>query len=435
MPEALHDSAPNVKPQERHNAICNVTGEVIWGFQGSLVPVATVLTVLLLQLGARQSTVGLLPMLDGMMLMMQLAGIYLFRERRTRRVKIVVWHYVTMLPFLGLIGVLILLRHHISPAALVVMVMACWSVFVLAMGVVIAAWQDWLAHLFHEGIRGRVTGLAWGLSSLVGVVGALIAGWILKLYPDLSTFGWLYLVAMVLAVVSITVFLSIRDPAEQEEQEAVARLRDMGAAARQSLRTADFRAVLIGRSLAYAGFCVGPYITMYYLSDAGGKLSDSLLVSLGAAQTLGAAVACIVFGRLGDRIGHRVGVLTGALFQIACLLCVLLVAGPIGCLLAMLCAGGVRGAMSVSYMNLVLESCPHRIRSAHVAIGNIIVGMTAMVAPILGSRLAGGYGIRTMMGASLAVSIVAAAWIAWKVRDPRHTRGVAVREPVDAHAA
>ena len=51
--DALHDIDPSVKPQERHNAICNVAGEVIWGFQGSLVPVATVLTVLLLQLGAK----------------------------------------------------------------------------------------------------------------------------------------------------------------------------------------------------------------------------------------------------------------------------------------------------------------------------------------------------------------------------------------------
>lgn len=424
---------PDVKPQERHNAICNVTGEVIWGFQGSLVPVATVLTVLLLQLGAKPSTVGLLPMLDGIMLMMQLAGIHLFRERRTRRVKIVVWHYVMMLPFLGLIGVLILARDHLNAGTLIVCVMACWAVFVLAMGVVIAAWQDWLAHLFHEGIRGRVTGLAWGLSSLVGVVGTLLAGWLLKLYPDLSTFGWLYLVAMVLAFVSITVYLAVRDAAEQEEQERVPRLRDMAAAAHQSLHTADFRAVLIGRSLAYAGFCVGPYITMHYLSDAGGHLSDSLLVSLGAAQTLGAAVACIGFGRIGDRIGHRFGVLSGALFQIACLLCVLLVTGPIGCALAMLCAGGVRGAMSVSYMNLVLESCPHHIRSAHVAIGNIIVGTTAMVVPILGSRLAGAYGIRTMIAASLVMSLLAAAWITWKVRDPRHIRALAgeAHEPVD----
>lgn len=432
MARALHDIDPDVKPQERHNAICNVTGEVIWGFQGSLVPVATVLTVLLLQLGAKPSTVGLLPMLDGIMLMMQLAGIYLFREKRRRRVRLVLWHYCVMLPFLGLIGVLILLRSRMGAGTLIISVMACWSVFVLAMGVVIAAWQDWLAHLFHEGIRGRVTGLAWGLSSLVGVVSALLAGWILRLYPDLSTFGWLYLVAMVLAFASITVYLAIRDPAEQEEQERVPRLRDMAAAAHQSLRCADFRAVLIGRCLAYAGFCVGPYITMYYLSDTGGKLSDSLLVSLGAAQTLGAAIACITFGRLGDRLGHRFGVLTGAIFQVACLVCVLLIAGPIGCVLAMLSSGCVRGAMSVSYMNLVLESCPHHIRSAHVAIGNIIVGTTAMVVPILGSRLAGAYGIRTMIAASLAMSLLAASWITWKVRDPRHIRGVVkVIERVD----
>jgi len=411
-----------VKPQERHNAICNVAGEIIWGFQWSLVPPATVLTVLLLQLGARQSTVGLLPMLDGIMLMLQLVGIYLFRERRTRRVRIVAWHYVAMLPFLGLIGVLTLLRSHISPETLIITVMASWAAYMLTMGVVIAAWQDWVAHLFHEGIRGRVTGLAWGLSNLAGVASALLAGRILKAYPDLSTFGWLYLTAAVLGTVSISVFLAVRDPAEQECEESVPSLRDMVSAARLSLRTANFRAVLIGRCLAYAGFCVGPYITMHYLSDAGGRLPGALLVSLGAAQTLGSAVACIGFGRLGDRIGHRFGVLTGTVFQIACLLCVLLIPGPLGCLLAMVFAGGVGGALMISYMNIVIESCPHNIRSAHLAIGNIVLGVTAMVIPFLGSRLAGAYGIRTLMACSLTMSIVAAIWIAWKVRDPRHIR-------------
>ena len=138
----------------------------------------------------------------------------------------------------------------------------------------------------------------------------------------------------------------------------------------------------------------------------------------------------------GTGSAHRFGVLSGSVFQIACLLCVLLVAGPIGCAVAMLFAGGVRGAMSVSYMNLVLESCPHHIRSAHVAVGNIVVGTTAMIVPILGSRLVGAYGIQTIIAASLVMSLLAAGWIAWKVRDPRHIRGaVKVREPADVIAS
>jgi MFS family permease len=306
----------------------------------------------------------------------------------------------------------------------------------LTMGVIIAVWQDWVAHLFREGIRGWATGMAWGFSSLAGAVSALLAGWILKAYPGLSTFGWLYLTACALGVISMIVFLAVRDPAEQEAEEIVPSLHDMVAAALHSLRTANFRAVLIGRCLAYAGFCVGPYITMHYLSDAGGKVSESLLVSLGAAQTLGSAVTCIALGRLGDRIGHRFGVLAGAIFQVACLLSVLLISGPVGCALAMVFAGCVGGALTISCMNLMIETCPHQIRSAHLAIGNIIVGIAAMVVPMLGSRLAGAYGIQALMAGSLAMSILAAVWIAWKVRDPRHIRiaPVEAEEAIEATA-
>lgn len=411
-------------------------GEIIWGFQWSLVPPATVLTVLLLQLGARQGTVGLLPMLEGIMLMMQLGGIYLFRNRRTRRMNLVLWHCLVMLPFVGLIGVFTLLRGHFSAGMLITALMASWAAYLLTMGVIIAVWQDWVAHLFREGIRGWATGMAWGFSNLAGAVSALLAGWVLKAYPGLSTFGWLYLSACGLGVIAMTIFLAIRDPAEQEAEEIVPSLHDMVSAACQSLRDVNFRALLIGRCLAYAGFCVGPYITMHYLSDAGGKVPESLLVALGAAQTLGSAVTCIAFGRLGDRIGHRFGVLVGAILQIACLLSVLFVPGPVGCALAMVFAGGVGGVQTISCMNLMIESCPHQIRSAHLAIGNITVAITAMIAPALGSRLAGAYGIQALMAGSLAMSIMAALWIAWKVRDPRHLRSVPVEaeEPIEAAA-
>ena len=45
-------------PRERHNATCNITGEVLWGFQAAMVMPTTVLTVLLAELGAAKTTIG-----------------------------------------------------------------------------------------------------------------------------------------------------------------------------------------------------------------------------------------------------------------------------------------------------------------------------------------------------------------------------------------
>jgi MFS family permease len=254
-------------------------------------------------------------------------------------------------------------------------------------------------------------------------VGAtLLAGWILKTHPATNTYGYLYLAACAIASLSITTFLLIRDPAQSLRDEIPPRLTHMLLAAISSLRSANFRAILAGRCLCLAGFCIGPFIAVYFRSAAGGGLADSMIVSLGCAQTLGSAISCIAFGRLGDRVGHRIGFLVGAVLQIACLLCILLLPGAIGCLLAFLFAGGVGGVLTISYMNLAIESCPHQIRSAHLVVGNIVVGVIATIFPILGSRFAQSHGLRDLMLGSLVISCIAVLWIAIKVCDPRLLR-------------
>lgn len=408
--------------QQRHNAKCNVAGEVLWGFQGALVPSATVLTVLLLQMGAHTRTIGLIPTLEGATLLLQVVGVYLFRFHKTRKWRIVLWHYVAMIPFLTIMGLAILGRARMSADVLIVVLLGSWALFFGAMGVCGAAWQDWLAHLFDEKIRGTVTGLSWGLSSLTGVGATLLAGRLLWDYPQTNTYGYLYIVASVFATLSITTFLLVRDPAETLDDQTPPRLGQMLRAARASLGDDNFQAILIGRCLSLGGFCIGPFIAMHFLSPAGGGLSDSLIVSLGAAQTLGAATSCIAFGRIGDRMGHRVGFLIGALLQIACLACILLIPGTAGCLLAFLFAGGVGGVLTISYMNLAIESCPHEIRSAHLVMGNIVVGVAAMVFPLLGGQLAQWLGIQALMLACLVISCMAAVWIVCKVGDPRRLR-------------
>jgi len=406
-------------PQERHNAICNVAGESFWGFQMAMVMPATVLTVLLTQLGATKTTIGLIPALDGVAMFLSIFGIYIFRSHKKRKLRIILFHYLTFSPVLCVMGVSVLMHGLIPPAMLKVVLLVCWALFACAMGVMAAVWMDWIAHLFRREIRGSITGAGWGCSSLAGIAGALASGSALHRNNDIATFGWLYLCACVFATLSISMFLLVRDPARDLEEDFAPGLREMVAAARESISDAAFRSILVGRCLGLAGFCIGPFIALHYLSPAGGGLADSLVVSLGAAQTAGGAVCCMLFGRIGDRIGHRFGMLMGILFQMLSLLCVLMVKGPAGYFLAMLFSGCVGGTLTISYLNLVIESCPHQVRGAHMMIGNIVVGFAGLVFPLVGARIAMYAGIPALMAASLVVSAIALAWNLGKVRDPR----------------
>ena len=224
------------------------------------------------------------------------------------------------------------------------------------------------------------------------------------------------------AALSITVFFAIRDPAKDLADDFAPSFRETISASRESLSDAAFRSILIGRCLSLAGFCVGPFIALHYLSPIGGGLSEGLVVSFGAASTTGTAICCLLFGRIGDRIGHRFGMIMGICFQLGSLLSVLSIPGPIGCFLAMLFSGCTNGTLIISSTNLLLESCPHQVRAAHVMIGNMLVGLAGVLLPILGARIAIQAGITALMEVSFVVSVVALVWNIYKVKDPRGPR-------------
>jgi MFS family permease len=390
-------------PQERHNALCNVTGESLWGFQVAMILPATVLTVLLTQLGASKVAIGVIPSLEGLGMFMSVFGIYFFRSHKKRQARIILFHYIVLVPCLAAMGLAVLAHDFLSREALRVLLLLGWALFMSGVGMIGPVWMDWIAHLFRREIRGTVTGLSWGCSNLAGIAGALAAGWALGAHPEVLTFGWLYLAAALFATSSISVFLLVRDPARDLAEDRAPGWREFVAATGESLSDRPFRYVLIGRSLGLAGFCVGPFIALHYLSAEGGALTGSLVVTLGAAQTVGAAVSAMVFGRVGDRIGHRFGLLMGIVFQIGSLLCVIL----------------APGAFLISYLNLVVESCPHEVRSAHIMVGNMVVGVAGLLIPLAGAALAEQAGIPALMKASLGISLVALAWNLLKVRDPR----------------
>jgi MFS family permease len=120
--------------------------------------------------------------------------------------------------------------------------------------------------------------------------------------------------------------------------------------------------------------------------------------------------------------------LMGIGFQLCSLLAVLLIHGPIGCFVAMLFAGCVGGTLLVSYTNLLVESCPHQVRVAHLMIGNMIVGFAGLLLPVVGARIATYAGIPVLIEVSFVLSAVALVWSICKLRDPRGPKKPAADE-------
>lgn len=407
---------------ERRNALLCIVGEALWGFQSALILPMTMLTLVLRHYGAGVRMLGAISAIEGGFLVLpQLIGLLWFRTHGARKTPIVMWHLLTAIPAIALYGIIILtLDGRASPLTIRWLLLLTFAGFIISVGIIVGAWMDWLAKLFHQGIRGSVMGITFFASAAASTVGGAIASRLLQTHPGIRTFGWIFLAAAAIAALAILQFAFIH---EQPEDPAAPKpgVRDLIDRFRLSLANHNFRQYLIARLLATTGFCIGPFVAVHFQEPAAGGLSNSTVVLCGTAAGVAAALANIILGRLGDRRGHRLGVIAGALMQVLTLVVLLAGHGLPACLLAYF-GIGLGGAVSiVSHNNMLFETCPHDHRLAHITVANLVSAIPLMVAPLLAGALAHRAGLPALFAASLAISVVAAAWTILRVRDPRDT--------------
>jgi predicted MFS family arabinose efflux permease len=316
-------------------------------------------------------------------------------------------------------ALLALLVPHLPEAVFRIGMVICFAGYMLTTGVVAAVWFEWLAQLFKPAIRGTVFGVCWCLSSLLAAGGGLLAGHLIKAFPGHGVFSFLYFLG---GVISLSVWIplvfldeqNLPKPEKEENQPSGLRRRFQGI-----LSDPEFKKFLIARLLATSGFCIVPFIALNYASSAGGGLSEGTLVSCGVAITAATALTNLILGRLGDKRGHRIGLMVGVCMQIVTLVIMLTTQGFWSCILTYAGAGVYLGSGAISHYNMLIEYCPDDNPLGHIMIGNVIIGIGVLISSVLAGIVASQWGLKVLFTLSLALSIFALVWLAALVKDPR----------------
>jgi MFS family permease len=409
------------KSVELRNAGLYLAGESVWCFQMYMVWPSTVLTMMLTYYGARRTMIGAISAIEGgAIIVTQVIGVYLFHSRRKRKRQLLAYHFAVILPLMLLLGVAAWPGLPISGISRCWLMLACFAAMILSIGVIIPVWSDWIAHLFRREIRGRVMGVSQCAGALVGACGPAAAAFFFDRWKDPAVYAWLYALAFGIGVVSISMFFFVRDDQAAEALETVPPTpRELLDRFRHSLRDTNFRSFLIGRVLTTAGFCIAPFVVLYYQSAGGGVLSDQTILSCSTAQVLATAVAVLLLGLLGDRCGHRIGMIVGAVAQVLALGIMLASSGLASCIIAYVCVGICLGASVVSFTNILFETCPHDNRMAHLTLGSLALMGPAIVAPLLAGQVAQRFGLGTLFTICLALSAAALLWFIFRTKEPR----------------
>jgi len=405
----------------KRNLTLSVLGEAAWGINGALTAGATVLAVLLQNLGASEKMIGSIESIQkGFLVFPQLLGLFLFTSRKYLKRNLMIWHLLMVIPFVFLSGVLIQLRHLYSDTFLSWGLLLSFAGCYFATGVIVSVWLDWQVSLFKQQTKGVSLGLVFFASALIGSVSAVLAGWVLEKFPVRGTYAYLYFVAGIFTIISILLFWFIRDPAEIEPEMRRQRPgKQMLKYFSLSLKEFHFRQFLVGRLLGTLGFSVVPLFAIHFQSPAGGGLSSGTIVASGSAMLLSMALAHLILGKLGDHYGHRLGLMVGMYAQILSLILILAGTGTWVCILVYFSAGINGSAFFLSHTHVLFDSCRHDNRLAHFTIGNVVLSIPILLTPVVAGYLAEIWGLITIFHLSLGFSLLAVIWFIWRVRDPR----------------
>ncbi|MCX7003046.1 MAG: MFS transporter [bacterium] len=412
----------SVKPDTplRRNTLALAATESFWGFNTAAVASATVLTTLLQRHGATAAFLGAIPALEfGGILLPQVIGTFFFHQRQTLKRRIIIWHVVGILPCLFILAAVCAAAPRLPAVAVRWLLLSFFGLFACSIGVVAAAWSDWLGHLFPARMRGRAIGIAMCASSLCGAAGALLSGRILAADHTPRTYALLYVLAGIAAALSVSCMLFLKDepalvPASIEPAPR-APLRQL----LRSFHDGQYVCLLIVRVLMLAGLSLMPFVAVYFTSAAGGGLSDATVVSCGAAMTIGAALCSLASGWIGDHLNHKCSILVSIGAQCAGTLLLTCMHGQLVCLLVYACLGAASAGGYLSSLNLVIDSCRHDARLAHITAANVVVGVAAMGIPLLGGWYAQVHGVPALFRACLWASGAALLWCVVVLRDPR----------------
>jgi MFS family permease len=148
-------------------------------------------------------------------------------------------------------------------------------------------------------------------------------------------------------------------------------------------------------------------------------MSDLTAGLLTAALTITQTLANILMGWLGDRIGHRLMLIAGAVATALSSLLAWAAPSLNWMYLVFILAGLSNVAYWTIGMAITTEFGNEETRPTYIGLSNTLVAPFTIIAPLLGGWIADSAGFQTTFMISAVGGLVVAGLLFWLVRDPR----------------
>jgi MFS family permease len=254
------------------------------------------------------------------------------------------------------------------------------------------AWLEWMGDVIPANIRGAYLGRRNMVSAASGMVAILAGGAFLSYWDETrgaaNPFGYMAIFSTGILLGLIASWLLTRVPDPQE------RIKAARPAFRLSAMTAPFREknflalVIYVSAFMFSTQIAGPFYSVYMIEKL--RIDFATITWFITFATLASLFMLRIWGPISDQLGNRpVLMVAGAAHALIPLMWI--VAQPDSHYWALVLAHVLSGiffsAITLAQINILLKLAPTTGRSVYIAVFNASIGLSVIIAPIIGGWL------------------------------------------------
>lgn len=319
------------------------------------------------------------------------------------------------LPYLGFVFLaLFLSKISISTALVVAFLLLIWQG--LGAGFTANAWQNLIGKIIPPGRHATFFGFQSGIANLFAGATAVMAGVILERFPFPQNFGYCFLIASILMIISWIFINSTREPLHSVEKAAGPQ-RSLWSNVGTILReNHGFRWFLISRIIFQFATMATAFYTVFAVKHLGmGEATAGLMTSI---LFITQVVANILLGWIADRRGKLTVMRIGAGAAVVSALLAFFAPSANWFFVVMFFTGIANTVFWTIGIAVTLEFGDESTRPTYIGMANTLISPAAILSPLLGGWLADTWGYQVTFATSVVFAIIALLVITFLVKLP-----------------
>jgi len=406
-----------LNPVAQRNFLLNIFDGAIFTFGMSFVSIVTILPVYVKQIGGSNIEIGLLPVIWALGFNLPQIMIANYTSNQPFKKNIILFTALFQrLAWLILAFLSILINYFVNQSLGLVLFFICFALAAITGGINLPVWFDLLAKLTPVNVRGK----QFAFRSMLGAIFGIIAGWLtIVIFNNIespASFTILFFVAFIIMMISYYFLMQLVEETPNPTKRKLNTTQFFKKLPKLLKEKKNYRHFLIADALLVVAMISNAFITIYALSKF--SLADSYIGTFTIASMLSLIFGSFFFGKISDKLGHRLNILLAAIFS--ALSCFTAIISPtiIVYYLVFVTSALTIGIIQVSRLPLIAELCRENDIPTYVALSNVVT-IPFVISGIFAGWLANVAGYEIVFMISGTAAIMSIFWIIFKVDEPR----------------